>query len=131
MGSEAFINGDEFALETLIKNLISNAIKYTPCEGDILIEVKHESSCVVLTVDDSGPGIPDNLRHRVFERFYRVGGDQHSTDVVGCGLGLSIVQHIATIHSADLALEHSRYETGLSVRVSFPAHSELLKENLP
>ena len=131
VGSEAFINGDEFALETLIKNLISNAIKYTPCEGDILIEVKHESSCVVLTVDDSGPGIPDNLRHRVFERFYRVGGDQHSTDVVGCGLGLSIVQHIATIHSADLALEHSRYETGLSVRVSFPAHSELLKENLP
>lgn len=129
VGSSAWVIGDEFALETLLKNLISNAIKYTPCKGEILVEVKPVSFGVLLKVDDSGPGIPENLRHRVFERFYRVGGDHHNSGVVGCGLGLSIVQHIATVHGATLTLGDSRFDKGLSVKVSFPEQSGRLHED--
>jgi len=74
----------------------------------------------VLQVMDSGPGIPASERQRVFERFYRVGGDRHDSGVSGCGLGLSIVERIVNLHHAQLVLGEGLQGRGLRVTVSFP-----------
>jgi len=103
-----------------VQNLLSNANKYTPEGGDISVSVTQEGSDVVLKVEDSGPGIPVALYERVFERFYRLNGDQHNTDILGCGLGLTIVQDIASLHGAKIQLGHSEFEQGLKVSVVFP-----------
>jgi two-component system sensor histidine kinase QseC len=69
---------------------------------------------------DTGRGIPVTERQRVFERFYRVGGDRHNSGVSGCGLGLSIVQRIVDLHGAQLVLGEAKHNRGLKVTISFP-----------
>lgn len=120
-GGATPLQGDRFALTVLVKNLLNNANKYTPENGRVEVNTQAVGDCVLLRVDDSGPGIPETEYTRVFERFYRVGGDRHPTAVSGCGLGLSIVQHIALLHRADVRLEKSKFGRGLSVRISLPA----------
>lgn len=119
-GDAAEIRGDRFGLEMLVLNLVSNAIKYTPASGKIDVAVYRLGDRVYLEVMDSGPGIPANQYQRVFERFYRVGGDRHNSGVTGCGLGLSIVQRIVALHAAEIELGPSRFATGLKVTVIFP-----------
>ncbi|WP_160154664.1 ATP-binding protein [Microbulbifer sp. ALW1] len=123
-GESAFIRGDQFALVLLLQNLLNNACKYTPQGGHIAVQVSKLADAVVLQVEDSGPGISSAERERVFERFYRVGGDRHESRVPGCGLGLSIVHHIAELHRAQLVLGNSSLGSekspGLSVSVRFP-----------
>jgi two-component system sensor histidine kinase QseC len=120
-GSTSPMIGDQFALETLLQNLLSNASKYTPNGGHALITVQATDHGTSLTVEDSGPGIAPEEYERVFGRFYRIGGDHHASGQPGCGLGLSIVQHIAKLHEADISLGPSSFDTGLSVRIDFPA----------
>jgi len=117
---ETTIYANEFALLTLVKNLIGNACKYTPNGGHILVKTKCDHQSFTLSVEDSGPGIEENEYERVFDRFYRVGGDSHQSTVVGCGLGLAIVQHIAKLHNAKITLEKSALLDGLKVSVKFP-----------
>jgi two-component system, OmpR family, sensor histidine kinase QseC len=119
-GGPTEIYGDLFALEILLQNLLSNAIKYTPERGSILIRIGIENAQPVLRVIDTGPGIPIEERARVFERFYRVGGDRHASNAPGCGLGLSIVQQIAQLHGASIILEASEFGSGLAAVVRFP-----------
>jgi len=119
-GDAAEIRADRFGLEMLVLNLVSNAIKYTPPCGKIDVAVYRIGDRVYLEVMDSGPGIPANQYQRVFERFYRVGGDRHNSGVTGCGLGLSIVQRIVALHGAEIELGPSRYASGLKVTVIFP-----------
>jgi two-component system sensor histidine kinase QseC len=119
-GAATEIRGDRFGLEMLVLNLVSNAIKYTPALGKIEVGVYRLGNSVHLYVMDSGPGIPENQYQRVFERFYRVGGDRHNSGVTGCGLGLSIVQRIVALHGAEIELGRSRYGSGLKVTVIFP-----------
>jgi two-component system sensor histidine kinase QseC len=119
-GQSAIMSGDRFALETLAKNLLDNACKYTQAGGDVRVSVTTDSTTVRLQVEDSGPGVPAVHYQRIFDRFYREGGDQHQSDVVGCGLGLAIVSHIADIHEATINVQPSSFETGLSVSVEFP-----------
>jgi two-component system sensor histidine kinase QseC len=118
-GQGAILSGDRFALETLVKNLLDNACKYTPAGGDVRVSVTNDSAAVRLQVEDSGPGVSAVHYQRIFDRFYREGGDQHQSDVVGCGLGLAIVRHIADIHEATINVQPSAFETGLSVSVEF------------
>ncbi|PCI17765.1 MAG: sensor histidine kinase [Piscirickettsiaceae bacterium] len=113
------IKGDLFALETLIQNLLINAAKYSPENGRIHISILQQANSVCLTVEDSGEGIPAEDYERVFERFYRVGGDQHASGEAGCGLGLAIVKHIVVMHGASIKLARSDLLGGLSVRVTF------------
>jgi len=120
-GQRACVTGDSFALETLVQNLLDNACKYTPAGGRIRVSVHERDTQVILRVQDSGPGIPADQHERIFDRFYRLGGDQHASGVVGCGLGLSIVRHVADLHQASITLGKSVFESGLSVSVSFPA----------
>jgi len=120
VADEAHMQGDAFALLTLLTNLIDNASKYSGDEGEIKVRIEHCGNSVVLTVEDSGPGIPEDQYAKVFERFYRVGGDRHASGIQGSGIGLAIVQHIAEIHGANISLSTSSFESGLAVCITFP-----------
>ncbi len=119
-GDETRLAGDHFALTTLVQNLLDNACKYTPPNGRVRVTVSDEKETVTLQFEDSGPGIPEAHRTRVFDRFYRLGGDQHESGVIGCGLGLAIVNHIADLHAATVQLGISDFGSGLRVTVIFP-----------
>lgn len=119
--SESQLQTNPFALAILIKNLVENASKYTPNGGTILVTISPSNdSGVTIEVDDSGPGIDENLYDRVFDRFYRVGGDRHSSNVTGSGLGLSIVAHVVKLHKGHITLSRSAALGGLSVLVQLP-----------
>jgi two-component system sensor histidine kinase QseC len=123
-GTPVCVAGDRFALETLLRNLLDNASKYTPEKGSVRVTVSEAGDRVILVVEDSGPGIPADQHARIFDRFYRLHGDQHASGVIGCGLGLSIVRHVADLHHATISLGTSLLYGGLSVTVEFPACRE-------
>ena len=103
------------AVAILIRNLVDNAIRYTPEGSLVQIHVDETDKVVTLKVEDNGPGIPNELRERVFERFFRVLGSK----AMGSGLGLGIVQQIVTIHNAEITLDEPNTGTGLIVVVTF------------
>ena len=115
----ATVEGQPDALHILLRNLVDNAIKYTPAGGTADISVRSDSAkegcTVTVTVEDSGPGIPPEERERVFDRFYRVAG----SEAAGSGLGLAIIKAIAERHGATLALGESERLGGLSATVCF------------
>lgn len=120
-GDECWVLGDRAALASLLNNLLGNAIKYTPADGVIVVNSWLRGKDVVLEVMDNGPGIPAEQQARVFDRFYRVGGDRHNSQTPGCGLGLSIVQQVVELHNAQIALTQSRFDHGLLAIVTFAA----------
>lgn len=120
VGQGAKIQGDEFSLGILLQNLISNASKYSPEGSLIRVVLKTLNNQVIIQVEDSGPGIDKSEYQRVFERFYRIGGDRHTSNTPGCGLGLSISKHIAELHNASLKLSCSEQLSGLSVELLLP-----------
>ncbi len=111
------ITGNATAISILIRNLVDNAIRYTHEGGRVIVCVETIKNEIVLKVSDDGPGIPDELRARVFERFFRVIGNKSQ----GSGLGLGIVQQICDLHHAKVTLESPKTGTGLIVTVYFPA----------
>ena len=119
-GERTTMPGDHFAVEALVKNLLDNACKYTPAGGHVRVSVSADSAGTRLQIEDSGPGVPEEHYHRIFDRFYREGGDQHQSGVIGCGLGLAIVKHIADLHGASIDLQRSSFESGLAISVLFP-----------
>ena len=114
---EAQVMGQGGALSILMRNLVDNAVKYTPAGGTVDVAVRVENGAAVLTVEDSGPGIAPEERERVFNRFYRIAG----SEAAGSGLGLAIIHAIAERHGAKLGLDASERLGGLLVRVTFPA----------
>ncbi len=111
----ALISGNPLNLTELTSNLIENAILYTPDGGKITVAVLN-SGKVSLEVSDNGPGIPEEERERVFERFYRILG----TEAPGSGLGLAIVKEIASAHEAEVVIDSAPSGSGTRVTVSFP-----------
>ena len=109
--------GDELAIDALVRNLIDNAVRYTPAGGEIAIRVGREGERAVLVIEDSGPGIVEGARERVFERFHRELG----TGAEGSGLGLSIVAQALRQHRGEIALDASPTLGGLRVTVTLPA----------
>jgi two-component system, OmpR family, sensor histidine kinase TctE len=114
----ATVYGDEVLVLEMIVNLVDNAVRYTPPGGQVTVATERMNGAWRLTVSDTGPGIPAPERERVFERFYRVVGNEGE----GSGLGLSIVQEIARACHASVALDEGRDGRGLVVSVTFPAH---------
>lgn len=119
-GSECFVRGNRNMLEELLYNLCDNAIRYNVEGGSVQVEVTREENRVVLTVRDTGIGIPKEHQDRIFERFYRV-DKSRSKSTGGTGLGLAIVKHIVARHRARLELESSPGE-GTVIRVFFMAN---------
>ena len=113
----ARVTGQAQALHTLARNLVDNAIRYTPAGGRVTLEVRTEGDRAVLEVRDTGPGIPAEERERVFDRFYRLPG----TGTQGSGLGLAIVKQIADAHRAEISLGDAELGKGLRVTVRFSA----------
>jgi two-component system, OmpR family, sensor kinase len=107
--SELLLNGDEALLRRLLLNLLDNAIKYTPEGGTVNIECRKEGTQVIVSVTDTGPGIPADLQHRIFERFFRAdkARSRSESDGGGAGLGLSIARWIAEAHHGRLQLTRS------------------------
>lgn len=112
----AVVTGHTDALNILMRNLVDNAIKYTPVGGIIDVQVCAGPQGPCLSVEDSGPGIAAEERERVFDRFYRVAGSEAS----GSGLGLAIIKAIAERHGALLTLGQSERLGGLCVKIQFP-----------
>lgn len=117
-GESAFIRGERFALDTMLANLLSNASKYTPAGGHIQLRLERMPGQVCLVVEDDGPGIAPDERQRVFARFYR--SPAAHDDAPGCGLGLTIVQHVASLHQATVEVVDSSLGRGAAFRVCFP-----------
>jgi two-component system OmpR family sensor kinase len=111
------VEGQPDALMILLRNLVDNAIKYTPAGGTVDVSVAAEQGTLSVTVEDSGPGIPAEERERVFDRFYRVPG----SEAAGSGLGLAIIKAIAERHGATLVLGESARLGGLAATVRFPS----------
>ena len=117
--SGVWIKGDEQQLGLMMRNLLDNALRYTPEGGSIEVQVGHESGDAIVRVRDSGIGIPFHAQSRVFERFYRVDKDR-SRDRGGTGLGLSIVKHVAELHAGHVGVE-SELGQGSTFTVRLPA----------
>lgn len=115
------VRGDREALRVLVRNLVDNAVRYTPAGGRVLVRVHRAGGATVLEVADSGPGIPAAERERAFDRFYR----RASAPEGGSGLGLAIVRAIAERHGARIDLGDAP-GGGLLVSVGFPASPEAL-----
>ena len=97
-----------------VSNLLDNAIKYTPQPGVVTLAVEGNDQQFTITVSDNGPGIPESERERVFERFVRLENERNSP---GNGLGLSLVQAVVRLHSAELTLDDNK--PGLKVSLQF------------
>ena len=117
-GENAEIYGIPQLLTAVVYNLCDNAIKYNKHGGTVFVSVKNNAENIVLSVRDTGIGIPKEQQERIFERFYRV-DKSHSKEVGGTGLGLSIVKHAAKLHDAKITLE-SEVGKGTGITVIFP-----------
>ena len=112
------IPGNETLLALLVRNLVDNAVRYSPPSAKIKVAVRRRGARVVLSVQDSGPGLAEADRERLGERFFRVPGSLES----GSGLGWSIVRRIAAVHRLALQVESSAELGGLAVRLTGQAH---------
>ena len=116
-GDGATVRGNPGLLRVLLRNLLDNAMKHTPPGTLVQVSIVREHGTTSLSVSDNGPGIPEQERDKVLERFYRPLGTQAS----GSGLGLSIVKRIAEVHDATLQIQPASEGRGLRVTVSFRA----------
>lgn len=120
-GGSAKLYGIPQLLDGIIFNLCDNAIKYNRKNGSVSVDIADKDDEVILTVSDTGIGVPAEHQERIFERFYRV-DKSHSKEIGGTGLGLSIVKHAARLHSATIEL-HSVVDAGTTIKVRFPKKS--------
>ena len=112
---KCIVRGDQSMAGVLIRNLVENAIRYTPEKGTVRVKIESKKNMCDIVVEDSGPGIPEDQFEKVFKRFYRVSEDGQK----GTGLGLALVQRIIEIHKATVKLGKSELG-GLKVEVLFP-----------
>lgn len=113
----ACVNGDATALEILLRNLVDNALRYTPVGGRVTVRLTVDGGHATLVVSDSGPGLAPEELERVFDRFYRVVGSGET----GSGLGLSIVKRIAELHGGSVVLASVAEGRGVVATLRFPA----------
>jgi two-component system sensor histidine kinase QseC len=110
------VRGDETLVAVLLRNLIDNALRYSPDGAEVRVSVSAAADGVRLQVDDGGPGLTDTERERLGERFFRVLGSGQS----GSGLGWSIVRRIAAAHGASVEVDRSAALGGLAVSLTWP-----------
>jgi signal transduction histidine kinase len=116
--AEYTVYGDETQLASMFTNLVDNAVKYTPPGGRVEVVGGSENSEIIISISDTGIGIPEGKISRIFERFYRV-DKARSKATGGTGLGLSIVRHVAQNHGGRVTVESTPNE-GSTFTVSLP-----------
>jgi signal transduction histidine kinase len=117
-GPEApHVRGEGELLGLLVRNLVDNAIRYTPPGGRVRVTLWQSGDRVTLAVADSGAGVAPEARERIFDRFFRAGGEPST----GSGLGLSIAQAVVALHGGSIRAEPSADLGGLSVVATLPA----------
>lgn len=104
---DVFISGDTLSLTSAVLNLVENAEKYSPENNPIKVEVIKQGRHALLRVTDTGPGIPDEEKGKIFEKFYRV-GNEDTRRSKGTGLGLFIVRHIADLHHGSILVKNNQ-----------------------
>jgi len=112
---ECTINGDEDGMRTLINNLLDNAVRHTPADGQVTVSLYKQDGKGVLKVTDTGPGVADAEKNKIFQRFYRVPG----TSMSGAGLGLAIVKDVANNHGAIVTVANGPRNIGTTFSVVF------------
>lgn len=115
--ADAAVRGERHKLSSLVTNLLDNAVRYGPEGGRVEVELRRAGDAVTLAIEDAGPGIPPDLRDRIFESYYRIPG----TAGTGSGLGLAIVREIAEAHGARVTIDTPAAGRGTRVTVRFPA----------
>ncbi|HEX9688170.1 MAG TPA: ATP-binding protein [Thermoanaerobaculia bacterium] len=113
------VHGDRRRLAQVVRNLIDNAIKFSPRDARVTIQVSVDSGSPVLTVEDQGPGIPKGEREKIFQRFYQIDRSRSKTRP-GSGLGLAIVKHILQLHGTSIEVG-GEVGRGSVFRIRFPA----------
>lgn len=122
VASPASIIGDVTSLRALLRNLVDNAIRYTPVNGAVSIELCTSDNSSEIAITDSGPGMPEDVRCKAFARFYR---GNNALEATGTGLGLAIAHRAAERLCARLTLEDGRTGTGLTAVVTFPLEADI------
>jgi two-component system OmpR family sensor kinase len=115
---QVFINCDEDSMRQLFSNISQNILRHTPENSEVEIKIIQKNNATEIIIDDSGPGIPVELRNKVFERFSRL-DESRSRDTGGFGLGMSIMKSVMDKHNGQIFLEDSVFN-GLRVRLVFP-----------
>lgn len=113
-----WLRADETKLKTVLDNLISNAVKFSPTEGHLTITAIQSRHWIIITVIDTGPGIPAEERERIFQAFVQ-GGSESGGHVKGSGLGLSIAREYVRAHGGHIVIADSN-ERGSQIRVELP-----------
>jgi len=114
-----FIEAYVYPIEAMLRNLLSNAVTYTPQGGEIMLEITRNAQFINLYLHDSGPGIPSEQRQQVLQRFRKVDGNAYS----GSGIGLSIVRRVVELHHMELKLSTSTRLGGLCVHIELVNNS--------
>ncbi|MCW9023221.1 MAG: ATP-binding protein [Gammaproteobacteria bacterium] len=115
-GDEEIITySNRITLEMLLRNIIDNAITYTPTQGHVNITITSKGQRPCIQVSDNGPGIAPEFHDKIFERFYRI----NSSDQPGCGLGMAIAKQCANLLNAQISLTASKQKQGLTVSICF------------
>jgi two-component system, OmpR family, sensor histidine kinase QseC len=115
--SRCLVQADDSLLAVLVRNLLDNALRYSPPLARVHLSVHQDAATAVLSVEDSGPGLDTAAQARLGERFFRPEGQ----DAPGSGLGWSIVRRIAQVQRAVVTVGRSTALGGLSVQVRWPA----------
>ncbi len=116
-GEPCVMKGIRRYLYEIIYNLCDNAIRYNKDGGKVTVDLQNKDGNIILSVSDTGIGIPTEHQSRIFERFYRV-DKSHSKETGGTGLGLSIVKHAVAYHGGTIRLE-SKPQEGTTIIVEF------------
>lgn len=98
---DIFLQGDELLLQIALSNLIDNALKYAPKESPVYVDLMDENDMIQVKVSDEGPGVPDEEKKRIFEKFYR-SGNETTRKAKGTGLGLYLTRKIIRDHNGDI-----------------------------
>lgn len=114
--------GDSFQLTSATFNLLDNALKYSPPNSRLSVDLLNKGSWAEIVVADEGVGIPRRDHDRVFERFYRV--DRSRSSTMGSGLGLAVVRHVAQQHEGEVTLQ-SEEGAGSTFSIRLPIHAEV------
>lgn len=116
-----FLNGDKFALTSVVTNLIENAVKYSPPCAEVKVNLKQKGGQITFSVADTGIGINDEEKSRIFDKFYRVGSEE-TRKTKGTGLGLFIVKQVLDKHQATIKVKNNN-PSGTIFEVIFNANA--------